>query len=120
MLLEDAEAAVQDALDAGALALSAEAVGIMETCQEMTLDYLKTRKQFGAPLGSFQALQHRMVDMLSEIEQARSITILAASRMGTAEQSRTVSMCKNLIGRCAKLVAEETIQLHGGIAMTWE
>ncbi|MFY0690574.1 MAG: acyl-CoA dehydrogenase family protein [Paracoccaceae bacterium] len=120
LLLEDAEAAVRDALEAGALALSAEAVGLMDACQDMTLDYMKTRKQFGAPIGSFQALQHRMVDMLSEIEQARSITILAASRMGTPEQSRTVSMSKNLIGRSAKLVAEETIQLHGGIAMTWE
>ena len=61
-----------------------------------------------------------MVDMLTEIEQARSITILAASWMGAADQSRTVSMAKNLVGRTAKLVAEEAIQMHGGIAMTWE
>jgi alkylation response protein AidB-like acyl-CoA dehydrogenase len=61
-----------------------------------------------------------MVDLKTEIEQARSITILAASRMGEADQSRTVSMAKNLIGRTARLAAEEVIQLHGGIAMTWE
>ena len=58
--------------------------------------------------------------MVTEIEQARSITIFAASRIGESDQSRSVSMAKNLIGRTAKLVAEETIQMHGGIAMTWE
>ncbi|MBD3679144.1 MAG: acyl-CoA dehydrogenase family protein [Rhodobacteraceae bacterium] len=119
-VLADAGAALQDALDFGALALCAEAVGAMDVTYDMTLDYLKTRKQFGRAIGSFQALQHRMVEMKTEIEQARSITILAASRMGTEEQSRTVSMAKNLIGRAAKLVAEEAIQMHGGIAMTWE
>jgi len=120
LLMPDGEAALQDALDAGALALCAEALGAMEAAFAMLLDYLKTRKQFGKTIGSFQALQHRTVDLTSEIEQARSITILAASRMGTPDQSRTVSMAKNLIGRTAKLVSEETIQMQGGIAMTWE
>lgn len=119
-LLADAGAAIQDALDAGALALCAEAVGAADATYETTLDYLKTRKQFGRAIGSFQALQHRMVDLKTEIEQARSITILAASRMDTDGQTRAVSMAKNLIGRTARLVAEEAIQLHGGIAMTWE
>jgi len=120
LVLTDGEAALQDALDAGALALCAEALGAMDAAFAMLLEYLKTRKQFGKTIGSFQALQHRTVDLTSEIEQARSITILAASKMGTAEQSRTVSMAKNLIGRTAKLVSEETIQMQGGIAMTWE
>ncbi len=120
LVLEDGRAALADALDAGALALSAEAVGACDATFATTLDYLRTRTQFGQPIGSFQALQHRMVDLKTEIEQARSITILAASRMGAADQSRTVSMAKNLVGRTAKLVAEEAIQLHGGIAMTWE
>jgi alkylation response protein AidB-like acyl-CoA dehydrogenase len=120
LLIEDGRRFLTDALDAGALALSAEAVGAADATFAATLDYLRTRKQFGRPIGSFQALQHRMVDLKAEIEQARSITILAASRMGTEEQSRTVSMAKNLVGRTAKLVAEEAIQLHGGIAMTWE
>ncbi|WP_375551628.1 acyl-CoA dehydrogenase family protein [Rhodophyticola porphyridii] len=116
----DAGAMLQDALDWGALALAAEAVGAMDAANAMLIDYLKTRKQFGRPIGGFQALQHRAVDLGIEIEQARSITILAASRMGTQAQSRSVSMAKNLIGRAARLVAEESIQMQGGIAMTWE
>ena len=120
VVLAHGAAALQDALDWGALALCAEAVGAMDFAQEATLEYMKTRQQFGRPIGSFQALQHRLVDLTIEIEQARSITILAASRMGTDAQSLTVSMAKNLVGRTATLVAEEAIQLHGGIAMTWE
>ncbi|RAH98225.1 acyl-CoA dehydrogenase [Acuticoccus sediminis] len=119
-VLADGAAALQDALDWGTLALCAEAVGAMDWSFATLLDYLRTRKQFGKRIGDFQALQHRAVDVSIEIEQARSITILAASRMGTPEQSRTCSMAKNLIGRAAKLTAEETIQMHGGIAMTWE
>lgn len=120
LLLADAATALADALDWGRLALAAEAVGAMDAANRLLLDYLGTRKQFGRPIGSFQALQHRAVDLGIEIEQARSITILAASRMGRADQSRAVSMAKNLIGRAARLVAEETIQLQGGIAMTWD
>ncbi|MFT6452462.1 MAG: alkylation response protein AidB-like acyl-CoA dehydrogenase [Halocynthiibacter sp.] len=120
LLIEDSTAALQDALDAGALALCAEAVGLMDVTNEILLDYLRTRKQFGIAIGKFQALQHRAVDIVTEIEQARSITIFAASRMGEADQSRAVSMAKNMIGRAAKLSSEETIQMHGGIAMTWE
>ncbi len=119
-LLANANNALTDALDKGALALCAEAVGAMQTCHEMLLNYLKTRQQFGRPIGSFQALQHRMVDLTTELEQARSITILAASRIGTPLQSRTVSMAKSLVGRAARHMAEETIQMHGGIAMTWD
>ncbi|MFC2967283.1 acyl-CoA dehydrogenase family protein [Acidimangrovimonas pyrenivorans] len=120
LLLADATDALQDALDAGTLALCAEAVGAMDATRELLVDYLRTRKQFGRAIGSFQALQHRAVDLVTEIEQARSITVLAADALGGPEQSRRVSMAKNLIGRTAKLVAEEAIQMHGGIAMTWE
>ncbi|MFZ3583461.1 acyl-CoA dehydrogenase family protein [Loktanella sp. DJP18] len=120
LLIADAAEAVQDALDAGALALSAEALGAMDATLAMLLDYLKQRHQFGRPIGSNQALQHRAVELVTEIAQARSIVILAASRMGTELQSRTVSMCKHLCGRVAQRVAEEAIQMHGGIAMTWE
>ncbi|WP_208998556.1 acyl-CoA dehydrogenase [Roseibium aquae] len=120
LVVADGAAALQDALDAGALALCAEALGVMDRAFALLLEYLKTRKQFGQTIGSFQALQHRTVDLATEIEQARSITILAASRMGTPDQSRTVSMAKNLIGRTARLIAEESIQMQGGIAMTWE
>jgi alkylation response protein AidB-like acyl-CoA dehydrogenase len=120
LVLEGAEAAVVDAVAAGRVALCAEAVGAMEATYEMLLDYLKTRKQFGRPIGSFQVLQHRTVDLLTEIEQARSITIGAAASLGDEDAPLKAAMAKNLIGRAARLVAEEAIQMHGGIAMTWE
>ena len=119
-ILEDARAAIEDALEWGRVALCAEAVGAMEVLIEMTVDYLKQRQQFGQPIALFQALQHRIVDMAIELEQARSITILAASKLGTAEQKQFAAMAKNLIGRAALLVGEEATQLHGGIGMTWE
>ncbi|MEQ9334309.1 acyl-CoA dehydrogenase [Thalassobaculum sp.] len=114
--------AIEAAVARGIAALCAEAVGAMEVACETTLDYLKTRKQFGRPIGSFQALQHRMVDMRTELEQARSMAILAAAKLsaGRVERERTVSAAKVTIGRAAHHVAEEAIQLHGGIAMTWE
>ena len=120
LLKAQAAAALEDAVNAGIVALCAEAVGAMDVTLNTTVDYLKTRKQFGVPIAKFQVLQHRAVDMLTEIEQARSITIKAASDLGTAQASRSASMAKNLIGRAARLVAEEAIQMHGGIAMTWE
>lgn len=120
LLLADAEAALQDTINAGIVALCAEAVGAMEVTHATTVDYLKQRKQFGIPIGKFQVLQHRAVDMLTEIEQARSITIKAAAELGGDDAARFASMAKNMIGRAARLVAEESIQMHGGIAMTWE
>ena len=120
LILENADAAVQDAMDAGVVALCSEAVGAMETAYEMTVDYLKQRKQFGRTIGSFQVLQHRAVDMLTEIEQARSITIKAAAELGGPDASRFAAMAKNMIGRAGRQIAEEAIQMHGGIAMTWE
>ena len=120
LLIEDAAEALEDAINAGIVALCAEAVGAMDVTHAITVDYLKQRKQFGIPIGKFQVLQHRAVDMLTEIEQARSITIKAAAELGGEDASRYASMAKNLIGRAARLVAEEAIQMHGGIAMTWE
>lgn len=113
---------IEETVARGVLALSAEALGLMEVCKETTLDYLKTRKQFGRPLGAFQALQHRMVDVTLEIEQARSAVIFAAGMFGAGrvERERAVSAAKHLVGRVGRLVAEEAIQMHGGIAMTWE
>ncbi len=120
LVLAEAATALQDAVNAGIVALCAEAVGAMEVTHATTVDYLKQRKQFGIPIGKFQVLQHRAVDMLTEIEQARSITIKAAAELGGADASKYASMAKNMIGRAARLVAEESIQMHGGIAMTWE
>src|SRR6056300_614833 len=124
LLCEDnlANDCIIKANSAGALALSAEAVGIMQVCFDLTLDYLKTRNQFGKSIGAFQSIQHRMVDMMLEIEQVRSAVMLASSTFETNSSTRdkNVSAAKNLVGRVGKLIAEESIQLHGGIAMTWE
>ncbi len=103
-------------------AICAEALGLMETIRALTTDYLRTRKQFGQPIGKFQALQHRMADMLIEIEQARSAVINLAGHLDAprALRERHVSAAKNLIGEVGALVAEESIQMHGGIGMTIE
>lgn len=114
--------AIEKVLARGAMALASEAVGIMEVCRDMTIDYLKTRKQFGVEIGRFQALQHRMATVLVEIEQARSAVINAAGHFNDDRIARekAVSAAKTLAGKVGKLVAEEAIQMHGGIAMTWE
>jgi alkylation response protein AidB-like acyl-CoA dehydrogenase len=113
---------VEKAIGRGILALCAEALGAMEAAKEATLEYLRTRKQFGVPIGSFQALQHRMADLLLEIEQARSALINAAAALDAERRTRerALSAAKFTIGRIGTLVAEEAIQLHGGIGMTWE
>jgi alkylation response protein AidB-like acyl-CoA dehydrogenase len=116
-------ALLERAIGAGIVALTAEAVGAMDMAKEATLEYLRTRKQFGVPIGSFQALQHRMADMLLEVEQARSALINAAAALDDpdrAKRERALSAAKFTIGRIGTLVAEESIQLHGGIGMTWE
>ncbi|PHR60097.1 MAG: pimeloyl-CoA dehydrogenase small subunit [Robiginitomaculum sp.] len=106
----------------GILALCAKSVGAMECAKDLTLEYLRTREQFGIPIGKFQALQHRMADMLIEIEQARSAMVNLASHMRSerGEREKYASAAKNLIGRVGKLVAEECVQMHGGIGMTDE
>jgi alkylation response protein AidB-like acyl-CoA dehydrogenase len=116
-------ALLEHALGYGILALCSEAVGAMEIARRDTLEYLRTRKQFGKPIGSFQALQHRMAVLLLEIEQARSAVINAAAAMSESDsvlRQRALSAAKFSIGRIGTLVAEECIQLHGGIGMTWE
>lgn len=120
---DQAFAVIEQALGAGVLALCAESLGAMEAAKEATLEYLRTRKQFGIPIGSFQALQHRMGDVLLEIEQARSAVIRAAAAFDGDDRlarERALSAAKYTIGRVGTLVAEEAIQLHGGIGMTWE
>jgi alkylation response protein AidB-like acyl-CoA dehydrogenase len=115
-------ATIEHSVGKGVLALCAEAVGSMDVAKEATLEYLRTRKQFGVPIGSFQALQHRMADLLVEIEQARSAVINAAAALDAdrVTRERALSAAKVTIGRIGTLVAEECIQLHGGIGMTWE
>ncbi|MFA5663828.1 acyl-CoA dehydrogenase family protein [Castellaniella sp.] len=115
--------AIERALGAGIVALCAEALGAMDAARQMTLQYLQERRQFGQPLGAFQALQHRMVELLLEIEQARSAVIRAAAELDNDNaqvREQALSMAKYTIGQAGCLVAEEAIQLHGGIGMTWE
>ena len=104
------------------LALSAETLGAMEAAKDLTLAYLQDRQQFGRPIGTFQALQHRLADMLTEIEQARSAVLNLAGHLDAPRDTRErhVSATKNLVGRVAALVAEEAVQMHGGIGMTQE
>jgi alkylation response protein AidB-like acyl-CoA dehydrogenase len=111
-----------DAVARANVALSAEALGAMETATALTKDYLMTRKQFGRPIGTFQALAHRMADLLIEMEQVRSAVINAAGHLDAAPAMRDlqIAAARNLIGRAGRLVAEEAIQMHGGIAMTRE
>ena len=110
-------------IDEAIAALSAEAVGAMGGLQELTVDYLKTRKQFGVPIGSFQVLQHRAVDMLTALEQARSMAYYAtmmAAEPDAGQRRKAMSAAKVQIGRAAKHIGQEAIQLHGGIGMTME
>jgi len=111
-------AALDRRLAAATLAVCADALGVMESVKTMTLDYLRTRTQFGRAIGSFQALQHRMADVAIEIEMARSAVINLAGNLDSPDRDRHVSATKSLVGRTARLVAEESIQMHGGIAMT--
>ena len=109
--------------DSGAAALCAEAVGVMETLNAQTLDYLKTRQQFGQPIGRFQVLQHRAVDMFIHCEQSRSIALLAAMKSASSdagERRRAVSAAKALIGRSGRFIGQAAIQLHGGMGVTDE
>ncbi|MGR3593202.1 MAG: acyl-CoA dehydrogenase family protein [Limimaricola soesokkakensis] len=114
--------AIETAQARATAALCADALGAMETARGLTGDYLKTRKQFGQPIGKFQALQHRAADMLIEIEQARSAVINLCGHLEADRDTREihVSATKHLVGKVARLVAEEAIQMHGGIGMTEE
>ena len=109
-----------DTLAMAHIALAAEALGAMVSATALTNDYLGTRQQFGRPIGTFQALQHRMAEMLIELEQARSALINAAGYLHTNTRDLNIAGARNLISRVGRLVAEESIQLHGGIAMTQE
>jgi alkylation response protein AidB-like acyl-CoA dehydrogenase len=115
--------AIERALDYGIAALCAEAVGIMAALDEATLEYLKTRKQFGQPIGRFQALQHRMVDMVIATEQARSMAMMAAVKADSpdaAERRRAISAAKAYIGQQARFVGQQAVQLHGGMGVVDE
>jgi alkylation response protein AidB-like acyl-CoA dehydrogenase len=115
---------VEEVTDFATALACAEAVGAMKHACDSTLEYLKTRKQFGVPIGSFQALQHRMVDMFIAYEQARSMACLAASKVDQSqdrkERMRAVSAAKIKIADNARHISQEAVQLHGGMGMSDE
>jgi alkylation response protein AidB-like acyl-CoA dehydrogenase len=117
-------ALIDEVTDYATALICAEAVGAMKFACDTTLEYLKTRKQFGVPIGSFQALQHRMVDMYIAYEQAKSMACLACSKADTAKDSkdraRSISAAKIKIADSARHVSQESVQLHGGMGMSEE
>lgn len=114
---------IERVTQAGIAAFAAEAVGACEAAHTMTLDYLRTRVQFGRPIGTNQVLQHKAADMLIEVEQARSMAMLAAMMVDEedpAERARNISMAKVGVGQSGRFVTQNSVQLHGGIGMTEE
>jgi alkylation response protein AidB-like acyl-CoA dehydrogenase len=114
---------VEGIAEAAIAALAAEAVGVMDGALALTVDYLKTRQQFGGPIARFQVLQHRAAEMLIALEQSRSMAMYAALMLGepdAAERRKALSAVKVQIGRAARVVGQQAIQLHGGIGVTEE
>lgn len=117
----DAYGIIERVTQAGIAAFAAETVGACEAAHTMTLDYLRTRVQFGRPIGTNQVLQHKAADMLIEVEQARSMAMLAAMMVDeedAAERTRNISMAKVGVGQSGRFVTQNSVQLHGGIGMT--
>ncbi len=110
---------IEQTIDRATVAACAEALGVMGTIFRKTLEYTKVRKQFGVPIASFQALQHRMAEMFMEYEQARSITLMAAMQFDAQAglSAAPVSAAKSRVGRAARRIGEESVQLHGGIGV---
>jgi alkylation response protein AidB-like acyl-CoA dehydrogenase len=113
---------VDKVIDEATAAVGAEAVGVLRKLHEGTLDYAKQRKQFGTAISNFQVLQHRMVDMFIEVEQAVSMTYMATIKLDESddERAKAVSAAKVRIGRACKFVGQNAIQIHGGMGMTDE
>lgn len=114
--------ALERAIDVGIAALAAEAVGAMDKLFELTVDYLNTRKQFGVPIGTFQALRHRIADMKMALELARSMSYFATLKLGEppAARRRAIAQAKVQLGQSMRHVGQQAVQLHGGIGMTDE
>ena len=115
-------AALELAIDTGIAALAAEAVGAMDKLFELTVEYMNTRKQFGVPIGTFQALRHRLADMKMQLELARSMSYYATLKLGEAPsvRRRAVAQAKVQLGQSLRFVGQQAVQLHGGIGMTDE
>ncbi|MCK1420991.1 acyl-CoA dehydrogenase family protein [Bradyrhizobium sp. 180] len=118
----DALPAIEWAVDRAMAALGAEAIGIMQTLLDTTLEYTKIRKQFGRPLSANQVIRHRLADMAMQVDEARSMALRAALKADAepVERARAASGAKAKIGKCARFVGEQSIQLHGGMGVTEE
>lgn len=117
-------AALERVVDVATIAIAAEAVGALDSLLQKTVEYSKTRKQFGVPIGTFQALQHRMADMFIECQLARSVVLMAAMKLDSSasdnEKARAVAAAKSRLGKAILKVSQEAVQLHGGIGITDE
>jgi alkylation response protein AidB-like acyl-CoA dehydrogenase len=115
-------ATLQQVIDEATLAVCAEAVGIIRTMHDKTVEYAKIRVQFGVPIGSFQALQHRLVETLMECEQSRSLLLWSAmvNDSGDADAKKSIHALKHQVGTAGINVAKEAVQIHGGMGVTWE
>ncbi|MCW9039835.1 MAG: acyl-CoA dehydrogenase family protein, partial [Rhodospirillales bacterium] len=115
-------AVLEAVIDEAIVAIAAEAVGAMTALNAATVEYSKTRVQFGTPIGKFQALQHRMVEMFMETEQTKSLLYRAAMSMdsGRPDAARCVSALKVQTGKAGRFVGQQAVQIHGGMGMTYE
>ena len=113
---------LEGAIDGATLAICAEAVGAMEVLYKATVEYTKTREQFGQAIGKFQVLQHRMVDMFMEYEQSKSLLYMATIKNveGSKDTKKAISGLKYQVGRAAKFIGQQSVQLHGGMGVTEE
>jgi alkylation response protein AidB-like acyl-CoA dehydrogenase len=111
---------IEQVVDEATAAVCAEACGVTRVLHATTLDYAKQRKQFGKPISEFQVLQHRLVDMFMEVEQAVSITLMATLKLDTAERAAAVSAAKAKVGKACKFVGQNAVQIHGGIGISNE
>ena len=113
---------LDSAIDSSILAISAEAVGAMEVLYKTTVEYTKTREQFGTPIGKFQVLQHRMVDMFMEYEQCKSLLYMATMKHDedSADAKKAISGLKYQVGNASKFIGQQSVQLHGGMGVTDE
>ena len=120
--IDEGFAALDATIDDAILAICAEGIGIMHVLKDKTIEYSKNRSQFGVPIGSFQALQHRMVDMLTACEQAQSLLLWTAitCAAGDDQAKRAISSLKYLVSTSGQTLGEEAVQLHGGMGVTWD
>jgi alkylation response protein AidB-like acyl-CoA dehydrogenase len=120
--LDGGFAALQSTIDEATLAICAEAIGIIRSMQDKTVEYAKNRVQFGVPIGSFQALQHRLVDTLIACEQTYSLLLWTAmlSSAEDAQANKAISALKYQVGTAGVHVSREAVQIHGGMGVTWE